>query len=224
MSAGSGPACGGVRTLFRLQRTILALLFLSFICGMVLGISLVTNTDLGTGILGLLRSEKQGPPGSGSGGSSSPSGKAVRQLGAQLRLDTLEKNATGRLTNIDQLAKRKRNFGGPKVRQRGSSQEEDDLAPRAKFPPPYYNVHVFYYPWYGTPEKDSRWLHWNHEYLAHWDKKEAARWPTGRHQPPDDIGSSFYPALGPYSSKDPDVIDDHMKQIRSAGIGILLFH
>ena len=87
------------------------------------------------------------------------------------------------------------------------------------YPEPDYDVHVFYYPWYGNPDVDGVYLHWNHEYLPHWDKEEAKKWPSGRHVPPDDIGSNFYPSLGPYSSRDPVVIDDHMKQIRTAGIG-----
>lgn len=43
-----------------------------------------------------------------------------------------------------------------------------------------YNVHVFYYPWYGTPEFDGgKYLHWNHEYLQHWEKRIASRYPKG---------------------------------------------
>lgn len=82
-----------------------------------------------------------------------------------------------------------------------------------------YNTHVFYYPWYGNPASDGKYLHWNHEYIQHWDAKEAKRWPNGRHIPPDDIGSNYYPELGPYSSRQYSVIENHMKQITSAGIG-----
>ncbi|XP_002737017.1 glycoprotein endo-alpha-1,2-mannosidase-like [Saccoglossus kowalevskii] len=90
------------------------------------------------------------------------------------------------------------------------------------FPPPNYNIHVFYYPWYGNPEYNRKYVHWNHGYIEHWDKKIATKWPTGRHQPPDDIGSNFYPELGCYSSSDVDVMDNHMQQIRSAGIGVVV--
>ncbi len=24
-------------------------------------------------------------------------------------------------------------------------------------------AHIFYYPWYGTPERDGAYYHWNHE-------------------------------------------------------------
>ena len=84
---------------------------------------------------------------------------------------------------------------------------------------PNYNVHVFYYPWYGSPQHDARYLHWNHEYIQHWDKTEAKKWPKGRHVPPDDIGSNFYPELGPYSSRAVSVMEDHMQQILTSGIG-----
>lgn len=40
----------------------------------------------------------------------------------------------------------------------------------------------------------------------------------GKHNPPGDIASSFYPQLGPYSSRDPAVIDRHMRWISSAGV------
>ncbi|XP_013385085.1 glycoprotein endo-alpha-1,2-mannosidase-like protein [Lingula anatina] len=85
-----------------------------------------------------------------------------------------------------------------------------------------YNVHVFYYAWYGNPKFDNQnYIHWNHPYLPHWNEKENAKWPKGQHMPPDDIGSNFYPELGPYSSQDPQVIETHMEQISSAGIGVI---
>jgi len=85
---------------------------------------------------------------------------------------------------------------------------------------PNYDVHIFYYPWYGNPTYDGVYLHWNHPLLPHWKPDISARYPIGRrHQPPDDLGSSFYPRLGPYSSHDPFVIKDHMVQIRQSGAG-----
>jgi len=91
--------------------------------------------------------------------------------------------------------------------------DNDDILPN-------YDVHVFYYPWYGDPMHDGVYLHWRHQLLPHWKAAISARYPVGRrHQPPDDIGSSFYPKLGPYSSRDPNVIADHMRQIRQSGAG-----
>jgi glycoprotein endo-alpha-1,2-mannosidase len=43
-----------------------------------------------------------------------------------------------------------------------------------------YNIHIFYYPWYGNPEHDNgSYLHWNHEYLPHWNPVEAQKWQKG---------------------------------------------
>ena len=87
---------------------------------------------------------------------------------------------------------------------------------------PNYDVHIFYYPWYGNPTHDGVYLHWNHRLLPHWKSDISAHYPVGqRHQPPDDLASSFYPRLGPYSSRDPFVIEDHMRQIQQSGAGCL---
>ncbi|MBI3658565.1 MAG: alpha-mannosidase [Acidobacteria bacterium] len=67
-------------------------------------------------------------------------------------------------------------------------------------------VHMFYYPWYGTPAVDGRWIHW----------------PQGGHQPPFDIGANFYPRLGAYSSNDPLVFDQHMSWIAQTGASVLV--
>ena len=84
-----------------------------------------------------------------------------------------------------------------------------------------YNVHVFYYAWYGTPDTDGQWWHWNHKYIPPWDKHDHHKYPQGAHQPPQDIGSNFYPKLGPYSSLDPAVLSTHMGMISGAGIGVV---
>jgi len=89
------------------------------------------------------------------------------------------------------------------------------------FGQPNYCVHIFYYPWYGSPEHDGQYLHWNHRYLPHWHQAITDRFPKGRHNPPDDIGASFYPQLGCYSSRDHRVIQLHMKMLRQAGVGVM---
>lgn len=58
-----------------------------------------------------------------------------------------------------------------------------------------------------------------YRYLPHWEEQKKLRYPSGRHSPPDDIGANFYPQLGAYSSRDPEVIDRHMYEIRKARIG-----
>ncbi|XP_055981287.1 glycoprotein endo-alpha-1,2-mannosidase [Sorex fumeus] len=84
-----------------------------------------------------------------------------------------------------------------------------------------YYLHVFYYSWYGNPQYDGKYVHWNHAILTHWDSSIGDNYPQGKHSPPEDIGSNFYPELGSYSSRDPSVIETHMKQISSALIGVL---
>jgi glycoprotein endo-alpha-1,2-mannosidase len=87
---------------------------------------------------------------------------------------------------------------------------------------PNYNVHIFYYAWYGNVAMDGHWKHWNHEYLPNWKKEDRKIYPTGMHEPPGDISSNFYPLLGCYSSMDPTVIDNHMKQLSNAKVGMYL--
>ncbi|XP_038233954.1 glycoprotein endo-alpha-1,2-mannosidase-like protein [Dermochelys coriacea] len=94
----------------------------------------------------------------------------------------------------------------------------------AKAPTPsvYYDLHIFYYMWYGNTHFEGKYLHWDHVMVPHWDPKISASYPKGRHSPPEDIGSSFYPELGPYSSRDPEVLEEHMNQLRAAAIGVLV--
>ncbi len=86
-----------------------------------------------------------------------------------------------------------------------------------------YDVHIFYYPWYGSKKFDGAYLHWNHKYLENWNKNGAKRYPQGEHDPDrDDIAASFFPRLGAYSSRDPAVISDHMRQLQRSGAGVLV--
>lgn len=85
-----------------------------------------------------------------------------------------------------------------------------------------YKVHIFYYAWYGNPKFDGQYRHWNHEYLLNWKKDDHKMYPNGVHLPPDDIGSNYYPRLGCYSSQNPQVINEHVKQIKNAGIGVIV--
>ncbi|XP_049846519.1 glycoprotein endo-alpha-1,2-mannosidase isoform X1 [Schistocerca gregaria] len=85
-----------------------------------------------------------------------------------------------------------------------------------------YDVHIFYYVWYGNLVVDHEWKHWNHRYLPNWKKEDKRVYPTGSHHPPTDISSNFYPALGCYSSRDNNIIDVHMRLLRDANIGVLV--
>src|SRR5687768_2742836 len=73
-------------------------------------------------------------------------------------------------------------------------------------PEPSYKVAAFYYPWYGTPQTDGKWIHWT----------------QNNHLPPEDISSDFFPALGAYSSNDPAVLAQHMEWLRQAGVGVII--
>lgn len=83
-------------------------------------------------------------------------------------------------------------------------------------------VHVFYYPWYGNPTDDSTYIHWNHEYIPNWDKQDRRVYPTGKHEPPHDIGANFFPLLGCYSSKNAETISQHLEWIQESGIGVMV--
>ena len=83
-------------------------------------------------------------------------------------------------------------------------------------------VHAFFYLWYGVPEVDGRYLHWNHEILQHWTPSIAAQWPKGKFEPPGDVGATFMPARGLYSSNDPATLRSQMNEARAAGIDVIV--
>ncbi|MFI7273625.1 discoidin domain-containing protein [Streptomyces sp. NPDC049879] len=87
----------------------------------------------------------------------------------------------------------------------GISPAHAAAAAPADWPAPSYDVHLFYYPWYGSPSRHGSWLHWQ----------------QGGHQPPQDIGADLYPTLGPYDSGDAAVVAQHMAWIRQAGVGVV---
>ncbi|NGN62741.1 carbohydrate-binding protein [Streptomyces sp. A7024] len=70
------------------------------------------------------------------------------------------------------------------------------------------DVHLFYYPWYGSPAGHGSWRHWQ----------------QGGRTPPDDIGANFYPALGPYDSGDfAGAVAEQMKWVRRSGAGVIVY-
>lgn len=86
-----------------------------------------------------------------------------------------------------------------------SPSSDTDLKP-VEGPEPSIKAAAFYYPWYGNPTIDKAWIHWD----------------QSNHLPPQDIGSDYYPALGAYSSKDPQVVAQHMAWLRQAGVGVII--
>ncbi|MFC4588518.1 galactose-binding domain-containing protein [Sphaerisporangium corydalis] len=70
------------------------------------------------------------------------------------------------------------------------------------------DVHLFYYPWYGSPTTYGSYRHWQ----------------QGGHTPPADIGANLYPKLGPYDSGDlPGAVTQHMRWIQQSGAGVIVF-
>jgi glycoprotein endo-alpha-1,2-mannosidase len=102
---------------------------------------------------------------------------------------------------------------------------------------------AFYYLWYDAPENSNAnsslvdappensndatkrvWSHWDHHILPHWNKDVAAQWPgeETRWKPPHDIHAPFYPARGPYSSRNSSILRSQFHEMRRAGIGIAI--
>ena len=61
---------------------------------------------------------------------------------------------------------------------------------------------IFFYPWWGTPKVDGKYLHWNQR----------------QHLPPDDLATTFYPARGVYSSADRRTLRAQLAEIRAIGV------
>ncbi len=85
---------------------------------------------------------------------------------------------------------------------------------KAGEPHPNYDVHTFYYPWYGNPQTDNFYSHWNHQQSVR--KGEPKNYPGG-----GDIGADFYPKLGCYSSNSDDDLNSHMQMLRRAQVGVI---
>jgi len=65
---------------------------------------------------------------------------------------------------------------------------------------------IFYYAWFGTPEGDGEYHHWQ----------------QGGSAPPAHVGSSYFPSRGAYSSSDAVVVAGQMREIAAAGIGTVI--
>ena len=77
-----------------------------------------------------------------------------------------------------------------------------DVSPRSA------DVHVFYYPWYGSPAVLGSFRHWQ----------------QGGHTPPNDVGANFYPVLGAYDSGDvAGAVRQHMAWVRQSGAGVIIY-
>lgn len=65
-------------------------------------------------------------------------------------------------------------------------------------------VFAYYYGWYSASR--NNYIHWN----------------DAGHKPPSDLYSAYYPVLGPYDSKDPTIVDWHMKWLKEAKVDVIL--
>jgi glycoprotein endo-alpha-1,2-mannosidase len=75
-----------------------------------------------------------------------------------------------------------------------------------------YNVHLFYYPWYGAPPTSQTYVHW-----------QGGSPGVIEHDPTKgDITSNYWPVLGPYDSCDPKALAQHMEWIASTGAGTII--
>jgi len=79
-------------------------------------------------------------------------------------------------------------------------------------------VHAAFYLWYGNPETDGRWIHWDHKVLPHWDPKVDAQHEKFDWRPPDEPHSTFFPARGTYSSADNATLRAQFRELRQAGV------
>jgi glycoprotein endo-alpha-1,2-mannosidase len=80
-------------------------------------------------------------------------------------------------------------------------------------------VHAAFYLWYGNPETDGQWRHWDHAVLPHWSPSIQAQFPSGQaFSPPAAPHSPFVPSLGLYSSADVEALRSQLESVRKAGI------
>lgn len=87
---------------------------------------------------------------------------------------------------------------------------------------PEHRTMAFVYLWYGNPEHDGDYKHWNHEVLPHWQEHVSRQYPQvgRRFQPPGELHSPFYPLRGPYSSADQQLLVEQFQEMKAAGIGV----
>ena len=81
--------------------------------------------------------------------------------------------------------------------------------------------HIFFYLWYGNPETDGRYMHWNHKVLPHWTESVNAQFPSvGKAFEPREIHAPFYPQRGCYSSRSTETLEAQFAEIRGTGVGV----
>lgn len=79
-------------------------------------------------------------------------------------------------------------------------------------------VHAAFYLWYGTPEVDGKWMHWNHKVLPHWERHIDERHKKFDWEPPHEPHSPFMPSAGCYSSRDNATLKRQFSEMKRAGV------
>eukprot|EP00400_MALV-I_sp_L67-5_P001050 gene1050-1002_t len=81
-------------------------------------------------------------------------------------------------------------------------------------------VYTAFYLWYGNPESDDKWMHWDHIILPHWDPKVDARYEKFNWRPPDEHHSPYRPKKGLYSSNDFGTLKEQFAEMKAAGVDV----
>ena len=86
------------------------------------------------------------------------------------------------------------------------------------------HIQIFYYPWYGDIVNDGQYIHWNHDILPHWEASINEKYEIGKKYDvsQDEIGASYYPELGPYSSSNKDIIIKHYQMLIKSNISVII--
>lgn len=71
---------------------------------------------------------------------------------------------------------------------------------------------IFFFRLYCNPLTYRKYFHWDQILISLWDPQVSSIL-RGKHMPPEDIGSSFYPKHSSYSWRGPSVREVSMKQI-----------
>ncbi|WP_104384654.1 glycoside hydrolase family 99 protein [Sphingobacterium sp. HMA12] len=80
-----------------------------------------------------------------------------------------------------------------------------------------YKTIGFYYDWYGNEEFDGAMQHWAHAIIPNPNGGSSLGSIPGTN---GNIASNFYPELGAYSSRDPEIVKKHMEMFKKARIGV----
>jgi glycoprotein endo-alpha-1,2-mannosidase len=81
---------------------------------------------------------------------------------------------------------------------------------------PSDRVIAFYYGWYGNPQTDGAYEHWNSDVILNGPKGKPKKYPGG-----DDIAANFYPQAGCYSVNDLETLDRQMRELVAARVGVI---